>query len=255
MMSRWTNITLFFLFLLFPSTSFADELILLKGGYQLLSPEGSIAGTTIGDSGEFDLESDLDLDDSEDFTGEIALQWGNSRLSLNYLPIGFSGTGILNREIIFNGETYNINSTVKSDLSIDLYDFGYTYYLLNFDDLPTRFQLGVELAVKVADIDVSVTNLTGTVFTETESLTAPIPTLGVRTRVALADFLGITGRIGYMEFDDNHFLDAEAQLEFSPLPLVGFYAGVRIFDLQVDEDDVYVETKFSGPFGGLMVRF
>jgi len=254
MFNKWKVITLITC-CCFPLQSFADELISLKAGYQLLSPEGSIAGTVVGDTEEFDLDKDLELDDSEDFTGEIALQWGRSRLSFNYLPINFSGTGTLTQDVVFNGETYNVNNTVKSDLSIDLYDFGYTYYVLNFDDLPTRFQLGLELAVKVADVDVSVTNLTGTIFTESASVTAPIPTIGARTRIALADFLGISGRIGYLEFDDNHFLDAEAQVEFSPLPMVGFYAGYRIFDLKVDEDDVFVETEFSGPFGGLMVRF
>lgn len=254
MFNKWKVFALITCFF-FPLHVFADELISVKAGYQYLSPEGSIAGTVTGDAGEFDLEKDLALDDSEDFTGEVALQWGRSRLSFNYLPISFSGTGTLNQDVTFNGETYNINNRVKSELDIDLYDIGYTYYWLNLDDLPTRFQLGLELAVKITDVDVSVTNLTGTVFTESESVTVPIPTIGARTRIALADFLGITGRIGYLEFNDNHFLDAEAQLEYSPLPTLGLYAGVRIFDLKVDEDDVNVETEFSGPFGGLMVRF
>lgn len=255
MFNKWKVLSLLALFMLLTSPLFADELVSVKAGYQLLSPEGTIAGSYAGDYGRFDLEKDFNLDDSEDVTGELALQWGNSRLSFNYLPISFSGTGQLTQEVTFNGATYNIDSTVKSDLDINLYDIGYTYYLLNFDDLPTRFQLGLELAVKVADVDVNITNLTGAVFTESQSVTAPIPTIGARTRIALADFLGMTGRIGYLEIDNNHFLDAEAQLEFSPVPLVGLYAGFRYFDLKIDEDDVYVETKFSGPFGGLMVRF
>ena len=213
-----------------------------------------LAGNLYAGDTELDLEDDLDLDDSEDFTGEIALQWGDSRLSLNYLPIGFSGTATLTETFTFNGEDYTLGHDVKSDLSIDLYDIGYTYYLLNFDDLPTRFQLGIELAVKVCDVEVSLKDLDAAI-TETASVTAPIPTIGARTRIALADFLGITGRIGYLEYDDNHFLDAEAQLEFSPIPTVGIYAGMRYFDLKIDEDDIFVETKFSGPFAGVLARF
>ncbi len=254
MLNKCKVLPLLVVFLLFSTTSFADELFSLKGGYQLLSPEGSIAGTVDGVGQKVDLERDLNLDDSENLTSEIALQWGSSHFSFNYLPIGFSGTGILTVDGEFNGEPFSVDDTVKTDLDINLYDIGYTYYLLNFDDLPTRFQLGLELAVKIADVDVTFNDLTQG-FIESESVTAPIPTIGVRTRVALADFLGITGRIGYMEFDGNHFLDAEAQLEFSPYPMVGLYAGVRYFDLKIDEDDVFVETKFSGPFGGLLVRF
>ncbi|NOQ41690.1 MAG: hypothetical protein GQ563_04220 [Desulfuromusa sp.] len=254
MLNKWKVLPLLVTFLLFSTTIFADELFSLKGGYQLLSPEGSIAGTGNGVEQKLDLERDLNLDDSENVTAEIALNWGNSRLSFNYLPISFSGTGTLTVGGQFNGLEFIATDTVKTDLDIDLYDIGYTYYLLNFDDLPTRFQLGLELAVKIADVDLTFNDVTQN-FVESESATVPIPTIGVRTRIALADFLGITGRIGYMEFDGNHFLDAEAQLEFSPYPLVGLYVGVRYFDLKIDDDDVFVETKFSGPFGGLLVRF
>ena len=256
MLNKWKVLPLLVTFLLFSTTIFADELFSLKGGYQLLSPEGSIAGTGNGVEQKLDLERDLNLDDSENVTAEIALNWGSSRLSFNYLPISFSGTGILTVAGEFNGKVFSVDDTVTTDLDINLYDIGYTYYLLNFDDLPTRFQLGLELAVKIADVDVTFVDLdTDPVIVESESATVPIPTIGVRSRIALADFLGITGRIGYMEFDGNHFLDAEAQLEFSPFPLVGLYVGVRYFDLKIDEDDVFVETKFSGPFGGLLVRF
>ncbi|MEA3363163.1 MAG: hypothetical protein U9Q61_07850 [Thermodesulfobacteriota bacterium] len=254
MLNKWKVLPLIAVFLLFSTAVFADELFSLKGGYQLLSPEGSVAGTGGGAEQKIDLERDLNLDDSENVTAEIALKWGKSHLSFNYLPISFSGTGTLTVSGEFNGQIFSATDTVQTDLDINLYDIGYTYYLLNFDDLPTRFQLGLELAVKIADVDIM---LDTTSFTEaeSESVTAPIPTIGIRTRIALADFLGITGRIGYMELDGNHFLDAEAQLEFSPLPMVGLYAGVRYFDLKIDEDDVFVETKFSGPFGGLLVRF
>ncbi len=254
MLNKWKVLPLLVVFMLFSTTSFADELFSLKGGYQLLSPEGSIAGSGNGVEQEVDLERDLDLDDSGNVTAEIALKWGSSHFSFNYLPINFSGTGILTVSGEYNGQIFSATDTVKTDLDIDLYDIGYTYYLINFDDLPTRFQLGLELAVKIADVDATFNDLTQG-FIESETTTLAIPTLGVRTRIALADFLGITGRIGYMEFDDNHFLDAEAQLEFSPFPMVGLYAGVRYFDLKIDEDDVFVETKFSGPFAGLLIRF
>ncbi|MDX2496212.1 MAG: hypothetical protein QNK27_14725 [Desulfuromusa sp.] len=254
MLNKWKVLPLIAVFLLLSTAAFADELFSLKGGYQLLSPEGSVAGAVNGVGQKVDVERDLNLDDSENLTAEAALQWGSSRFSFNYLPIGFSGTGTLTVEGDFNGEPFSVADTVKTDLDINLYDISYTYYLINFDDLPTRFQLGLELAVKIADVDLTFHDVTQD-FVESESATVPIPTLGVRTRISLADFLGLTGRIGYMEFDGNHFLDAEAQLEFSPFPMVGLYAGIRYFDLKIDEDDVFVETKFSGPFGGLLVRF
>jgi len=254
MSKKWKVLGLIAGFLLGAGNLYADEFLSLKAGYQLLTPEGSIAGT-INDVGKkVDIDKDLNLDDSKEFTGEVALSWGNSRLSLNYVPIDFSGTGTLSETIIINGQEFLASADVQSDLTIDLYDIGYTYYLLNFDDLPTRFQLGLEVAVKVADADFSIREV-GTGLTESESVTVPIPTVGARARIALADYLGISGRIGYMEFDTNHFLDAEAQVEFSPVPMVGIYAGYRYFDLKIDEDELFVETEIAGPFGGVMIRF
>lgn len=253
MIKKWKVIVPVLLCTFLLGTANADELVSVKAGYQLLSPSGELAGSLDGVGQKADLENDLNLDDSEEFTGEVALNWGDFRLSLNYLPIDFSGTGQLSVEVELDDQTFNIGSTVQSDLSIDLYDIGFTYYLLNFDDLPTRFQLGLELAVKVADAEATISELSG--LTATESVTAPIPTIGVRTRVALGDFVGVSGRVGYLEFDDNHFLDAEAQIEFSPLPTVGIYAGYRYFDLEIDQDELFIATEFSGPFAGALVRF
>ncbi|MCK5912884.1 MAG: hypothetical protein KAG12_03335, partial [Desulfuromusa sp.] len=146
MLNKWKVLPLFAMVLLFSAPVFADELFSLKGGYQLLSREGSIAGTSGGDRQKLDLEKDLNLDDSESITAEVALRWGDSHFSFNYLPISFSGTGTLTVDGDILGEPFSAGNTVKTDLDLDLYEIGYTYYLLNFDDTPARFQLGLELA-------------------------------------------------------------------------------------------------------------
>ncbi len=252
---KWKVLWLVGLVLFAAQFAFADELVSLKAGYQLLTPEGEIGGVVDGTSSyAVDIDDSLNLSDSESFTGEIALNLGNSRLSLNYLPISFSGTGTLSDSIEINGETFSASTQVKTDLDLDVYDLGYTYFIINTDDLPTRIQLGLELAVKIADADLSVREAIGSV-SASESVVVPIPTLGARARIALADYLGVTGRVGYMEYEGNYFLDAEAQVEFSPLPMFGLYAGIRYFDLKIDEDEIYVDTQMAGPFGGLMVRF
>lgn len=230
--------------------AFADEMVSVKAGYQVMSPSGQFAGEVDGASAFIDMEDDLNFDDSEDLTAEIALQLGNSRLAFNYLPLGFSGTGI--GDFDFNGVPFT--GAVKGEVSADIYDISYTYYLLNFDDLPTRFQLGVEVAAKVIEGEASLEEL-ATGLKEEISGTAPIPTIGLRTRVALADFLGLSGRVGYIEYDDNTFVDADVQLEFSPVPMAGIYAGYRILDLDVSEADLLLDVDFSGPYAGAFVRF
>jgi len=254
MTPKWKVLLLLASLLLVAGSALGDELFMGKLGYQLLSPSGTLAGNSGSVGTKVDLDKDLNLDNSNNLTAEIALQWGDARLSLNYLPIEFSGTGTLTANGFFNGQPFSQSETVKSKLSINLYDIGLTYFLINLDDLPTRFQFGLELAVKVADAEITFKDSDAGI-SETQSATVPIPTVGARARVALSDYLGVLGRVGYMEYDGNHFTDAEGQVEFSPIPAIGIYAGYRYFDLKIDESDLFVDTEFSGPFGGLLVRF
>jgi len=139
-------------------------------------------------------------------------------------------------------------------MKADVFDASLTYYMLNLDDLPSRMQLGVEAAVKFVHATSSMQDKT-TGVTQSVTTTLPIPTLGARGRVAISDFVGLTGRAGYLGYAGNHFLDSEMQIEFSPLPTVGLYAGYRLVDLKVNRSGVLLDSAFSGPFIGGFVRF
>ncbi len=115
-----------------------------------------------------------------------------------------------------------------------------------------------EISVKIVDASLSLDgqeNLTGTSLHEEESGTVGIATFGARLRVGFADYLAVVGRVGYLEYNNDSFLDADGQVEFSPLPLVGIYGGYRYFDVKVDEKDIYLDARFSGPYVGAFIRF
>ncbi len=48
MNTKWKVILPTLLLIFCTGTALADELLMLKGGYQLLSPSGSLGGTTTG---------------------------------------------------------------------------------------------------------------------------------------------------------------------------------------------------------------
>ncbi len=241
--------------LLLVGSAWADEIVSLKAGYISLNPDGDFAVDGGGLAGsKIDFDHDLNFDDSEELFAEIALNLGNFRLALGYLPIDFSGKGNLNQTVIFNGKTFLINSEVSSTVDMDIYDLGLTWNILNIDDLPIRVQFGPELSVKVVDADVSMVDHT-TGLRESDSVIAPVPTIGVRTRLGLADWAALVGRVGYMQYNDNNFLDIEGQVEFSPVPLVGVFAGYRYLALDVDESGVFIDATLDGPYAGVLVRF
>jgi outer membrane protein len=241
--------------LLIAGSTWADEIVSFKAGYISLNPDGIFAVNSGGIPGtKVDFDDDLNYDDSEELFAEIALNLGNFRLAAGYLPIDFSGEGNLNQTLIFNGRSFLVNSKVSSSVDMDIYDLGLTWNILNIDDLPVRVQLGPELSVKVVDANVSMVDHT-TGLSESDSLTAPVPTIGARAKVGLSDWVALVGRVGYMEYDGNSFLDVDGQIEFSPIPLVGIFAGYRYLDLDIDESGLFIDATLDGPYAGVFARF
>jgi hypothetical protein len=255
----WIFLITFALTTLACGPALADEIVSLKAGYLMLSPDGDFAvdGNVLSGT-RISLKNDLGFDDSENYFVEGALNLGAFRLAVSYLPLKFSGSGVLTRDIIFNDQVYAANAMTTSEVKIDIIDAGLTWYAINFDDLPTRIQIGPELSVKYVDADLTMTGvdaLSGLSINESQSTKVPVPTLGARARIGFSDFVALVGRVGYSEYKDNSLLDVDAQIEFSPIPLVGIFGGYRYFDLNVDDSGVYVDAHFSGPFVGALVRF
>ncbi len=201
-----------------------------------------------------DLESDFSLDGDDSYFAEAALQLGDFRLFAAYLPINFSGENVLTQSVDFNGVTFAMNSRVKTDVEINIYEAGLAWHMVNFDDTPVRVQFGPEVSAKYVDVSFNLQDAPLTI-SESEDASVAIPSVGARLRVGVADYLGVIGRVGYMEYKDNSYMDVDAQVEFSPLPLVGVYAGYRYLDIDVSESDVFIDATFSGPYAGAMVRF
>jgi hypothetical protein len=233
------------------SVALADETVSVKVGYQSSTISGQFGGKVNGVGTQINM-NELGFNNSDNVTAEAALQLGDWRLQAGYLPLDFKGSGTLTQDVVFNGKTYTAGTAVTSQVKQDILDLAVAYYLINMNDMPSRFQLGIEGAVKIINAD---TSLTGGGTTDKVSATVPIPTVGLRARVALADFLGVVGRVGYMAYSSNHFLDADAQVEFSPVPLLGIYAGYRTIQEKVDTSGVYLDTNIKGPYVGAFFRF
>lgn len=243
------------LFLLLAPVTDADEMFSLKAAFITLNPEGRFGATASGINGtRMDVDQTLGLGRSYSGMVEGAVQLEDFRLSASYLPLDFSGTKTLNQTVSFNGQSYASGSSVTSRLNADVYDVSLTYFVANFDDIPTRIQLGVETSVKAIDAEVKMSS-SGLNLAEKNSAIIPIPTIGLHGRIALADFVGLVVRAGGMGYSGNRFIDGEAQIEFSPIPLVGLHAGYRYIDLKLDRSGVFADLSFSGPFLGAFIRF
>jgi len=233
-------------------TAHADETVSVKVGYASLTATGNLAVTAAGVTGTRLSDATLGLKRSNNVTAEFGIQLGDGRLSASYLPLKFNGTSTLATGVNFNGQNFTAGTAITSELKASITDIGYTYYLINMDDLPSRLQFGIETSIKYIQLNSSI-NGGGT--STTSSVNIPLPTIGLRGRVALADFIGISGRVGYVGYNGNKFTDIDAQIEFSPLPTLGIYGGYRYLDVKADSSGVSLNAQFKGPFAGLFFRF
>ncbi len=238
----------------FSAPALADETFSLKIGFASIDPDGVFAGENGGSATRIDFDDDLNFDSSEGVYAEAAFQLGPFRLSGAYLPLDFSGNGTITSSITFDGTTFPASTNVASTVEMEIFDIGVAFHIINFDDGPMRVQLGPEVAVKITDVDMSVRDTSGGP-TERVSATVPVPTIGARGRIAFSDYVGVVGRIGYLEISENSFLDAEIQIEYSPVPTLGVFAGYRYIDVDVDESGVILQSTFAGPFAGVFARF
>lgn len=249
-----------------PAVARADATVAVRGEYWFMDLSGDIAvdGSAVGGA-----PTQLSLDDSTDGLGldsdnpigfSAVLNVGSFFVFGRYIPIDISGSGSSTTQVNFGDFTFDANADLDSSLQFDMYDAGLGFHVLNFDDLPIRVQVGLLVQVKLLDGSVDAKGAVtagGATTTETESqdFTLPIPMVGARVNLGLADFLAVNVQGAAIAYSGDHLYDVEARAEFSPLPFVGISAGYRYLNLTVDESDVNLDATFDGPFVEVFARF
>jgi hypothetical protein len=226
----------------------------VRGYYWFPGLDGDLRVDDSGIRGtEIDLESDLDIDDESYPIIEAFVGLGNHHLSLSYYNADYSGTNTLTEDINFAGRTFTANNPINSSLEYDVYDVMYRYDLLDLENVLAGFSLGIVGRVEVFDGEVELTSLA---LTERESVTAPIPGLGLNLHVGiLADILEGRVLVTGMGYSDGTMLDGQADISFTPFPFLDIHGGYRIFIVDADIDDVEFDYDTSGPYVAVTLSF
>ena len=239
--------------LLSPLSSLAFE-IGARGYYWFPSLDGTMRvdeansiGTTI------DFKDDLGIEDEDYPSGEVFVGLGRHHLSLTYTNIDYSGSNTLTKTIVFKGETYVINSLVTSSIEYQMIDFHYQYDFLDLENVLAGFSLGGVLQVKYLDGEVS---LKTAGLDEKEDFTIPIPMVGLNLHIGLiSDILEARLRGTAMSYSGNTIYEIMADISLTPLPFIGIHGGYKTFVIDIDEEDVMLDSDMSGPYVALTVSF
>ena len=178
------------------------------------------------------------------------------KFRFEYIPIKYEQpNGVLRRNLVFNGITYNLALPVSTTLSWNAYRFGYEWDFIYHD----RGFFGVVLEAKYTDVEASLENVIDSQFVRAR---APIPAIGAIGRVYVAPNISITGEFSGFKLPES--IDEDYSAKFFDFDIYGTVnisdhfggqVGYRSFDVfyRVDSDEG--DLKLRGPYLGAVVRF
>lgn len=210
-------------------------------------------GSSIGGAGiDFDLEDATGLDsETIGFRLEGMARLGEKRkhrLDFSYFYFNRDATKVMQADLeIGDLPPLTIGDTLKTTFNIQMYKFGYSYSLLRDD----RVDLAAGVGLYVMPIKVSVDALNKG-KSESESITAPLPSLLLRLDVLLTEKLFFRSSVEffYLALDafEGQMSDVNIGLEYKVLKSLGLGLSLNKFDLYIKGDGStdYPEINLNG---------
>jgi hypothetical protein len=155
------------------------------------NPSGNFQSAGQRGFGLVDINKDLDFSSFDSFVGKV--DWKFTRKNHLYFgasPLTQSNQTVLNRTIVFQGQTFDVGLTTKAELRSNVYALGYQYDIIR----RRRGHLGVALQINLLDSQAKISAVAQTAGgmqqvarSASASLLAPIPIAGPEFRLYLTN--------------------------------------------------------------------
>lgn len=233
------------------SAAQADTLFGVYAGAGTWEQESS--GEVVSALSRVDVEEDLAIDDDRSAVLYVALEHGVPlvpNVRAQRFGIDVDGSNVLSRTIEFNGHLFSVSDAVNTAV-----DFTQTDAVFYYEALDKVLSLDFGLAVSLLEGSIAVTGLSEASEAEFKEV---LPMLFARTRADLpftglwvgAEALGIS-------YQDSSLLEYNAQIGWESAFGLGFEAGYRAVDLEVQAfDDVdRADIEVRGPYAAVNYHF
>ena len=158
------------------------------------------------------------------------------RLDFSWWSLKRDGTRTLLEDIEFNDTTFPIGTVVNSSLNTSIYKGTYSYSLIQNNSL----DLGVSIGLYVAQTDFAISSSGLFTGSEAESITAPLPVLGIRADIALAPKIFLKNSLDVFYYKEGgfkgSFYDLKVVLEWNAFKNIGFGIGAESLRLDLEAD-------------------
>ncbi len=210
-----------------------------------------------------DLENDLGLASStRDLRVDGYVRLGRRhQLRAGYIRLDRGAGVLLQRQIQWGEELFDVNVGVTSTLDLTLVPINYRFAVVKSD----RVDFGLSAGVFAMFADASVAAPLASI-NEAEALDFPLPVFGADLEVALAPGLFLQGGGEYFAIDfqgvDGSWRELRTALEYFPVRYAGIGVGYRHVDLEVDGTEaldlgteIFFDYRLSGPQAYVSLAF
>ena len=204
-----------------------------------------------------DFETDLGVESQRMREFRIVLRPGKKhKFKFDYLPINYEIVDhVLERTIVFNGQSYTVGVPVNVDAKFTTLKIGYEYDFLYYD----RGYLGFIVDTKVTRARIDVDSPINSEFAEA---TAPIPTVGLAGRGYVARNVAFGGEFTFFQIPggedrdyDGSYFDYDVYGTINFTKNVGVTGGWRKLDLDYTDELDFGSLDLAGWYIMGVVRF
>lgn len=163
----------------------------IDGSWFHSSPSGNFQSSGQRGLGLVDINKDLDFSSFDTFVGKV--DWKFTRKNHLYFgasPLTQSNQTVLNRTIVFQGQTFDVGLTTNAELRSNIYALGYQYDIIR----RKRGHFGIALQINLLDSQAKISAMAQTAGgtqqvarSASGSLLAPIPVAGPEFRLYLTN--------------------------------------------------------------------
>lgn len=241
-----------------PAEAFHEATLHAEAGAWFPSVEAEARSSRAGLTGDLITEKDLNIDDPDYvLQGAVTLRIAK-RHTLRAEGFGFSieGDGPLSRTVNFDGDTFPVSTRVTSEADVAFFGADYGFDLVHTEVLALNLTLGARFVSADASIRAPSLSLEG----KGEFSTAmPAVGLGVIVHpfpVPILASLALAARVaGGTIGDEGSFIDAEAGVEWLPIPILALRVGYRYFWGKGEQDRDEAEFTLMGPYVSATLAF
>ena len=240
--------------LTFSSTAHALPVVDVEAaiGAWMQIPSGSLSYPAAGLNDTLTIQDDLNYETEVRFCGRALIDLPVvPTLYLVAAPMTFEGVG----QKQFTWEGITIDPGFYSKLTLNQYDVT-LYYSLPLLNLATLGMLTIDLGLDARIMDVEVLVEQEEIsFSDSQSFTLLVPMIYVGAKLAPGDTWSIEAELRGISYAQNSVYSLIARLKakiFGPAFATG---GYRYDMIDINEQGVFVDTRFSGPFVEAGIQF